>query len=78
MDPKLHQAKVGLIQLKMQLRLRIFFSVEPTIKNDLWAMFEAVPHIFMSLIIKQLLFLDKLATTLIKSAQPGKISKLDF
>ena len=33
---------------------------------------------FHELIIKQLLFLDKLATTLVKSAPPCKISKLDF
>ena len=32
----------------------------------------------VELVIKQLLFLDKLATTLVKSAQPCKVSKLDF
>jgi len=30
------------------------------------------------MIIKQLLFLDKLATTLVKSAQPCKVSMLVF
>jgi len=48
MYPELYQAKGGSIKLKIQFGLRIFFSVESTINNDLWAMFEDVPHIFMS------------------------------
>ena len=48
MVQKFHQAKVDLIKLKMQLGLRIFFNVDSTIKNDLWAMFEHVLAIFKS------------------------------
>ena len=48
MDHKLHQAKGGSIKLKMQLGLRNIFSVESTINNELWAMFEHVLAIFMS------------------------------
>ena len=47
MDEKLHQAKVGLIQLKLDYDLANFLSVNSAWKYDLWALFEHVLAIFM-------------------------------
>ena len=78
LDQKLHQAKDCSITLKLQSWLRIFFIVEISMKFWLVGHVWACSTHFHELVIKQLLFLDKLATTFVKSAQPCKVSKLVF
>ena len=63
---------------EMQLRLSVFFSVEISMYFWLVGHVWACSRHFHEMIILRLLFLNKLATTLVKSAQPYKVSKLDF